>query len=300
MVSERAAGFISGTLVAVIALFTASVFPRLMVSILPQPQFVASDGTPMSSKPRVSTASNAEAKARQDAAWDNPCPFLKTAWVQGLIEPDEMGYVPKKTIQELMDWAGVGRAVFPPDPYLSKFGTSGLPIGHLALNRPADSRIMHHAISDQERMLRLEDFTNYSVDGVFDRKALQSAISDWNREGMGDNANLIAMRGEMVTMLTVFGHAKVIALAPILTLLTLILYSSVLTLILTRLILTLNHAKGSISRSYVNEISDVLSIDDVEGLWLRNEWPKGWLEHRRQYEWGPLTNIDLMMGSYKP
>jgi hypothetical protein len=47
-----------------------------------------------------------------------------------------------------MDWAGVGRAVFPPDPYLSKFGTSGLPIGHLALNRPADSRIMHHAISD--------------------------------------------------------------------------------------------------------------------------------------------------------
>ena len=80
MVSERAAGFISGTLVAVIALFTASVFPRLMVSILPQPQFVASDGTPMSSKPRVSTASNAEAKARQDAAWDNPCPFLKTAW----------------------------------------------------------------------------------------------------------------------------------------------------------------------------------------------------------------------------
>ena len=91
MVSERAAGFICGMLVAAIALFTASVFPRLMVAILPEPQFVASDGTPMSSKPRVSTASHAEAKARQDAAWDNPCPFLKTAWVQGLIEPDEMG-----------------------------------------------------------------------------------------------------------------------------------------------------------------------------------------------------------------
>jgi hypothetical protein len=114
-------------------------------------------------------------------------------------------------------------------------------------------------------MLRLNDFTNYSVDGVLDRRALQSAISNWNREGMGDNANLVAMRGEMVTMLSVFGHAK-----------------------------------GSISRSYVNEISDVISIDDIERLWLRSEWPEGWLEHRRQYEWAPISNIDLMMGCSKP
>ena len=148
MVSERAVGFISGMLVALIALLAMSVIPRVMVNtILPEPEFKASDGTPMSSKPRVSTTSNAEAKARQDAAWDNPCPFLKTAWVQGLIEPDEMGYAPKNTIQELMDWAGVGRAVFPPEPYLAKFGTSGLPIAHMALNRPADSRIMHHEYS---------------------------------------------------------------------------------------------------------------------------------------------------------
>ena len=214
MVSERAVGFISGMLVALIALLAMSVIPRVMVNtILPEPDFIASDGTPMSSKPRVSTTSNAEAKARQDAAWDNPCPFLKTAWVQGLIEPDEMGYVPKNTIQELMDWAGVGRAVFPPEPYLAKFGTSGLPIAHMALNRPADSRIMHHAISDEERKHLFDDFKNYSVDGVFDRSALVAAISDWNREGMGDQANMVAMRGEMVTMLTVFGHAKVVARA---------------------------------------------------------------------------------------
>ena len=162
MVSERAVGFISGMLVAVIALLAASVIPRVMVNaILPEPEFIASDGTPMSSKPRVSTTSNAEAKARQDAAWDKPCPFLKTAWVQGLIEPDEMGYVPKKTIQELMDRTRVGRAGFPhDDAYLSKFGTSGVPIARLALNRPADSRIMHHATSEEERKTLMDAFKN--------------------------------------------------------------------------------------------------------------------------------------------
>jgi hypothetical protein len=159
-----------------------------------------------------------------------------------------------------VDWAGVGRVAFPAQPYLTKFGTSGLPLMHLALNRPVDTGAMHKNITAEERRERLDAFLAFAdEDGYFGTAEFERAIEHLGKEKGGDATFLVAQRGELATMLTVFGHAR-----------------------------------GSTARS-LRPLANVMSRDDVEALWWRSEWPTGWLERRRA-EWAPITEIDLLMG----
>lgn len=227
--------------------------------------FVNGEGVPLSAIPPVPHGSKLWLE-RQEAAWDNPCPFLKTAFVQGLITVDEDGYTPKHEIGDLMDWAGVGHSVFPHPSYLQKWGTPGLPMLHLGLNRPADTRTMRNRPRNQTKKeadaLWKELVDQAPEDGNWAIPDVEAEIEHYaTKYGPSDQSTVFGMRGEMATMFTVFGHPP-----------------------------------GSEKRNWWTGLfSDVLSNDDLEALWQRSEYPKGWREHRRRFSWAPMTNNDLIM-----
>jgi len=148
---------------------------------------------------------SAEMKAsRKRRAWDCPCPFLRTAYVQGMLEPDEFGYVSTGETYRVMRWAGVGLLAFPPGNYFKKFGQSGLPLLHLALNRPVDTGAMHANISDARE--KLDIFKSFSNSGKFYAEDFAKAIDHNVKKHEADTHAMFNMRGELSTMLAVFGR----------------------------------------------------------------------------------------------
>lgn len=202
------------------------------------------------SPPNEETANN-----RKQKAWDCPCPFLKTAYVQGMFEPDANGYVRMGDVYRVMRWAGVGMRAFPRRPYYQKFGVSGLPLMHLARNRNTDTGIMHAGISEKERQKRLKTFLSFAKDGKFGPPEFEAAI-DYNcKSSKCNDFYLRNTRGELATMLSVFGHQQ-----------------------------------------GFNWLNNFMYVDDIEALWIRNEWPSGWLQERRHPVGYGLTGTDIRMG----
>lgn len=149
----------------------------------------------------------AQKAARRENAENCACPFLKTAYVEGQIEANEAGYATIDMVYNVMDWAGIGRMAFPQEGYLTKFGISGVPILHLARNRPNDSGILHAYIGEEERLKRLDDFLSYANDdGIFTRKEFEDAADSWCMDGPGGCDSLFAPRGEFATIVTAFGR----------------------------------------------------------------------------------------------
>ena len=238
---------------------------RLSISGVPEPEFVNGDGVKLSTIEPIPHGSPLWLE-RQAKAWDNPCPFLKTAYVQGVITTNEDGYTPKWQVQNAMDWAGVGHAAFPHLSYVQKWGTPGVPILWLALNRPGDTSVMHNRpknLTDTERKKRFDELASFAnSNGDFHIENFENEIAHFSKKfGPNDGPAVFGQRGEMATMLSVFGHPP-----------------------------------GQETRNYFTGLwSDVMSVDDMAALWLRSEWPKGWHEHRRVFEWSPLSNVDLVM-----
>jgi len=177
---------------------------------------------------------------RKIKAYDCPCPFLRTAYVQGLLKPDEQGYVTLADCYRLMKWAGVGTVVFPPNPYYEKFAISGVPLLHLALNRPNDTGALHKDVSEEERRARLDKFLSFAdKDGNLGPREIQAAL-DYNVKMKGGNDVFMTnTQGEMVAILSVFGRRR----------------------------------SCFFWQNYITK-------DDVEALWWRFEWPEGWLKRR--------------------
>ena len=135
------------------------------------------------------------------------CPFIKTGYVQGKLLVDSNGYAPLEAVYNLMDWAGAGRAAFPTAGYFQKFGISGVPVTHLARNRPNDSGILHPWIGEEKRQQRLEKFLSFSKkNGNFDAVGISNAVQYYIEVTKANS--VFAAYGELSTILTVFGSKR--------------------------------------------------------------------------------------------
>jgi len=143
---------------------------------------------------------------------------------------------------------------------MQHFGTSGVPVTHLASTRSFHSGIFESGITGDEKRRRMDVLLSFaSNDGSFGPAELQVAVDHYCDMYGGTSQQMEEVRRLMALTLTVFGHAK-----------------------------------GSVHRA-LWPLSNVLSKDDLEALWLREEWPKGWLD-RRRVEWAPFTEIDVFVG----
>jgi len=83
-----------------------------------------------------------------------------------------------------------------------------LPLMHLARNRNTDTGIMHAGISEKERQKRLNIFLSFSKDGRFGPGEFEAAIDHNCKVNKCNEFYLGNTRGELATMLSVFGHQE--------------------------------------------------------------------------------------------
>jgi hypothetical protein len=147
---------------------------------------------------------------------------------------------------------------------MRKFGVTGIPLLHIALNRPNDTGIMHYGLSEEEKWTRFEKLKSFANSkGEFGCAEIEKMVDyyfdqAYAVEAEKPRAYLTNTRGEMATMLTVFGHHN-----------------------------------GSTFRWLFG--FKVLTVDDMEALWMRNEWPRNWEKSHRKVQWASFTFTDVAM-----
>lgn len=196
------------------------------------------DGTKVSELPELS---DHEKTMRRLKAENCPCPFLKTAYVQGKLNVNEVGYAPLQDCYAVMDWCGAGRSAFPTPAYFIKYGITGVPVLHLALNRPNDTGILHAYIGDQTRKERLDQLMSFAnKHGHMDMTSFRRAVNHYVEVNKANKNSYFSPQGELVTLVTAFGQRCFMGLG----------------------------------RKY-------LTKKDVEDLWVNSKYPEGWLARRK-------------------
>lgn len=221
----------------------------------PQPFPIGGPTTSGKAVGEMGGLSDEEKMERRKNAENCVCPFLKTAYVQGFLEADENGYATLQDCYALMDWCGAGRAAFPTPGYFKKFGLTGVPILHLSLNRPNDTGIMHAYIGDEERRRRFEEFVSFA-----------NEKGEMGTAEMNKAVNHFAVKNKASKKWLFAPEGELITI-----------------------IAAFGHKKHKFGpREY-------LTIEDIENLWVKCEYPEGWFE-RRTPETKAFSTIDLMMG----
>jgi len=169
-----------------------------------------------------------------------------------------------------MDWLGVGRVAFPMDRYLEHF-PDGIPVLHMEMTRPNDTRMLHPGTTEAQREEHFEKFVSFAgEDGKFTANEFQHAVdyyvqlardsgedkTHWTLQGKSAKEQKFLLeggpQGELATITAVFG--------------------------------TWDGAR------------QFVTIEDVRKLWIENDFPDGYLDRRVPTK-GDIGCSDLNMGT---